>query len=97
MKSLEDLLRDKANSGDLNHISIAFLHSGGWSVSYRGAMQNDYRNTDNEDVVNALIEALTGRKPPPVAKPPKPARKRETAPTAAPIAKPAYDPLGDLM
>lgn len=100
MKSLEDILRAKAKSGALNHLSIAYRNGGGWQVAYRGVDHADHRLSEGADVVDVIMDALTGRKSAPtaqtipaVAKPTKPKR-------AAPKPKAASlndDILGDLM
>ena len=61
-KTLEEVLRAKAKSGDLNHISIAWLHNGGFEVAYRGTLHADHRRSEGADVVNVLMDALTGCK-----------------------------------
>ena len=99
-KPLEDLLRAAAKSGSLNHISIAYLHAGGWAVAYRGTLHADHRMVEGLDVVDCLIDALTGRKSAPDGKhePAKVAAKpvRQTRQAVKP--KPVEDDvLGDLM
>lgn len=60
-RPVEDILRDLAKSGRLNHVSISFLHGGGWEVSYRGVKHEDHRRETRADIVCALRAALTGR------------------------------------
>lgn len=94
-KSLEEMLRESAKSGSLNHLSISYLHGGGFEVAYRGAMHADHRRASDADVVVALIEALSGRKTA-APKPVKAAPKAKTAP-AAPPARDEDSIFGDLM
>lgn len=103
-KPLEDLLRAAAKSGSLNHISIAYLHSGGWAVAYRGTLHADHRMVEGPDVVDCLIDALTGRKSAPDGKrvpakvAAKPVRQTRQAAKPTPMAAPMEDDvLGDLM
>lgn len=103
-KPLEDLLRAAAKSGSLNHISIAYLHAGGWSVAYRGTLHADHRMVEGLDVVDCLIDALTGRKSAPDGKhepakvAAKPVRQTRQAVKPKPVAAPVEDDvLGDLM
>ena len=98
-KPLEDLLRDAAKSGSLNHISISYLHSGGFEVAYRGTLHADHRVSSSLDVVEALIDALTGKKGVPgiqVAPAAKPVRKKRSQ-AAAPKAPDASSIFGDLL
>lgn len=90
-KPLEDLLREAAKSGRLNHLSIAWLHTGLWGAAYRGQAHTDHRMVDHPDVVCALRAALTGKpgSAPVIEKP-----KRTRAKAAAPVVD---DILGDLM
>lgn len=60
MKPLEDILRDFAKAGRLNHLSIAWT-SNGWDVGYRGVAHTDHRHAQHSDVVCAVQAALTGR------------------------------------
>ena len=96
-KPLEDLLRAAAKSGSLNHISIAYLHAGGWAVAYRGTLHADHRMVEGPDVVDCLIDALTGRKSAPDGKrvPAQVGSKpvRQTRQAAKPT--PVDDTLGD--
>ena len=103
-KPLEDLLRAAAKSGSLNHISIAYLHAGGWAVSYRGTLHADHRMVEGPDVVDCLIDALTGRKSAPDTKVEpikvgaKPVRQTRQAAKPKPVTAPVEDDvLGDLM
>lgn len=103
-KPLEDLLRAAAKSGSLNHISIAYLHSGGWAVAYRGTLHADHRMVEGPDVVDCLIDALTGRKSVPDTKAApikvggKPVRQTRQAAKPKSVAAPVEDDvLGDLM
>ena len=102
-KPLEDLLRDLAKSGSLNHITISYLHSGGFEVGYRGTLHADHRRCSGDDVVDALIDALTGKKgipgvqDAPVQKA-KPVRKKaEPAAPKAPTVPDANSIFGDLL
>lgn len=95
MKSLEDILRAKASSGDLNHVSIAFTNSGEWEVAYRGVGHSDYRMSKGKDVADVLRDALTGRKAAPGEREPTKVVSKPTKPAKA--KKVEYDPLGDLM
>ena len=99
-KPLEDLLRAAAKSGSLNHISIAYLHAGGWAVAYRGTLHADHRMVEGPDVVDCLIDALTGRKSAPDGKrePAKPVRQTRQVTKPKPVTAPEEDDvLGDLM
>ena len=101
-KPLEELLREKAKSGSLNHITISYLHSGGFEVGYRGTLHADHRTCSAADVVDALIDALTGKKGvpgvqvAPVEKP-KPARRNRSEPAPSPKAPDANSIFGDLL
>ena len=103
-KPLEYLLRAAAKSGSLNHISIAYLHAGGWAVAYRGTLHADHRMVEGPDVVDCLIDALTGRKSAPDGKrvpakvAAKPVRQTRQVTKTKPVAVAVeYDVLGDLM
>lgn len=68
MPDLETLIRSAARSGNLNHLSLAFI-DGKWSASYRGVSDSDKRIVEHVDPVDAMVTALTGRKvttPPPI-------------------------------
>ncbi len=75
MSDLESTLRSMAKSGRLNHVSVAFSN-GKWSGSYRGVEDRDGRHFEANDVVSALMGALTGRK---VAEPAAPSREKAPA------------------
>lgn len=60
---LETALRTAAKSGRLNHVSVGWIN-GKWSGSYRGVENRDGRIFDHDDIVSALIGAITGRKMP---------------------------------
>lgn len=86
MSQLEDLIRSLAKSGRLNHLSLGFLNNGQWGASYRGVSDADKRIVDHPDPVDALISALSGKKPPPPPPPPKKTRARPVAAVApAPV------------
>ena len=72
MSDLENTLRTMAKSGRLNHISVGFIN-GKWSAAYRGVEDLDGRIFEANDIVSALIGALTGRK---VTAPPDPKKVR---------------------
>lgn len=72
MKPVEDLLRESAASGKLNHLSISWTERG-WEVAYRGVATTDHRLFLHDDVVCALRGAMTGKAGDP---PPKKSRKR---------------------
>ena len=102
-KPLEYLLRAAAKSGSLNHISIAHRHGGGWFVAYRGVLHADHRMVEGPDVVDCLVDALTGRKSAPDANTvpaqvrANPTRRARQAAKPAAV-EPAQDNiLGDLM
>lgn len=59
-KPLEDLLRQRAKSGRLNYLSIAFTDAG-WEVTYRGVEDKDFRHFTHHDIACGLRGALTGR------------------------------------
>lgn len=102
-KPLEYLLRAAAKSGSLNHISIAHRHGGGWFVAYRGVLHADHRIVEGADVVDCLVDALTGRKSAPDASAvpaqvrAKPVRKTRPAAGTAAVEPAQDDILGDLM
>ena len=58
---LEDLIRKKAKSGELSHLSLAHSPRGVFTVSYRGASEAHYHHAEDADPVKALAKAL---KPP---------------------------------
>ena len=73
-------------------------------MSYRGTLHADHRMVEGPDVVDCLIDALTGRKSAPdtEAEPikvgAKPVRQVRQAAKPTPIAAPVEDDvLGDLM
>lgn len=80
MKTIEDLLRAAAASGNLNHISIASTANGGWEAAYRGVATADHRIFQHADVVCALRGAMTGRPGDP------PPKRRKAAPPPPPPA-----------
>lgn len=87
-KPLEDVLRDAARSGRLNHVSLAYTDKG-WEAAYRGASHGDHRMTTHADPACALRAALTGKPgEAPAVEKPKRARK---------VAAPVDDVFGDLM
>lgn len=93
MKFLEDILRAKVKSGDLNHLSLAFTGAGTWEAVYRGTSQDGYKRAESSDPVDALMSVLTGRKPAPVVKPAPVKRRKVKAPEPV-----DDDPLfGDLL
>jgi hypothetical protein len=94
LKSLEDILRAKAKSGDLNHVSLAFTNAGTWEAVYRGTLHNAHQRAESSDPVDALMSVLTGRKPAPVIKP-APVKQRK-----AKVPEPVIEQdllFGDLM
>lgn len=103
-KPLENLLRAAARSGNLNHLSIGYSGPGLWTVAYRGVSHADHRMVEGPDVVDAIIDALTGSKSAPehngqpVKVGSKPVRRRRSEAKPEPVAAPAQDDiLGDLM
>ena len=103
-KPLEDLLRAAAKSGNLNHISVAYRDNGMWQAAYRGTLHADHRMVEGPDVVDCLIDALTGRKSAPDGKREpakvgaKPVRQTRQAAKPTHMAAPVEDDvLGDLM
>lgn len=74
MSDLESTLRTMAKSGRLNHVSVGFIN-GKWSAAYRGVEDRDGRIFESNDIVAALIGALTGRK---IAPPAQPKAKKAT-------------------
>ena len=70
-QDLESIIRSAAESGRLNHITLAAKWGGGWEAGYRGVATGDYRTVSHKDPVAALIGALTGKKQPDAPKPKK--------------------------
>lgn len=60
MKPLEDVIRESADRGKLNYLSIAHTPLG-WEVAYRGVDHDDHRMVVHHDPVCAVMAALTGK------------------------------------
>ena len=55
--TLEELLRERAEKGELNYLSLAFTDRG-WEAAYRG-VKRDGSLTTHYDPVCAILKALT--------------------------------------
>lgn len=60
--TLEELFHKAAKSGRLNYFSVCYSVDG-WTATYRGVEDKDFRTVTRDNPVAAIIEALTGRKP----------------------------------
>lgn len=69
MKNLDELIRDAAKFGRLNHFTLSATWDGKWEAAYRGVATEDHRSAQHSDPVAAAIGALTGRRPPEIEKP----------------------------
>lgn len=97
-KPLEDVIRELAASGKLNHFSFGHHHTDGFQASYRGVDNDDVRFVTHADPVCAVIEALTGKTT--SASPKVRSRARATPVTAPEPSQPASKNegiFGDLM
>ncbi len=84
---LSKALRLLVKRGNLTHLSV-ISSDGVWKAAYRGVDDRDFRHVQGTDIVDVLMEAVTGRR--------SKARKIEKPAKVQPVAA-AADEFEDLL
>lgn len=63
--ALSDVLRKIVKKGNMTHLSV-ICSDGIFKAAYRGADGDAHRQAESTDIVDALTQALTGRRARPV-------------------------------
>ena len=83
---LSDLIRRAVRRGSMSHLTVVTSDGIVFQAAWRGVDGPDYRMVDSTDPVDALVCALTGRRPLPMPAPApeKKARRTTRRHTASP-------------
>jgi hypothetical protein len=60
---LSDLIRRATKRGNMTHLSVVSSDGITFKAAWRGVDDKDHRMVESPDIVDALVCALTGRKP----------------------------------